>query len=542
MRLSLRTGILLAALLALAAASAAPAAVIHVTTHRDELNSDGDCSLREAVRSANLDNSVDACTKGNDKDWILLGAGRYEFRAALSGEDDAAVKGDLDLTGTVGVRGAGRTRTIVDANDVDRIFHVQNGANAVIAGLTIENGHVVSLSEAAGGAILVSGVLRLKWAAIRYSEAFGQNGGLGSGGGLAVEFGKVATVEHSRIIDNKTAQSGGGVYSEGNLALDWSKVLGNSAQFEGGGVYVATGGDSAINDSWIAANRVTNTGANGGGLAIAKGHLDRTTISGNTARNGDGVLVFGEVQMWNVTVSRNGSVASGGNGGGIYHGTGLAGDSLTLENVTIAGNAASSTAGSGGNLWLGGPVSAKNVLVSDNRGGANCGGNLDNFNYAGPNLSDDATCGAFATGDAKLRRLANYGGWTKTQALGSGSAALNAGSACTDSDERGVSRPQGPACDLGAYELARCFNRAVNRVGTDRSERFRGTAANEVFLTQGGNDTVNPGAGTDRVCAGSGNDKVVIASGEKDFADGGSGTDRVRRDFRDSVRAFERFF
>jgi CSLREA domain-containing protein len=43
-------------------ASSASAASIVVTTTDDELNSDGDCSLREAVQSANTNAAVDACT------------------------------------------------------------------------------------------------------------------------------------------------------------------------------------------------------------------------------------------------------------------------------------------------------------------------------------------------------------------------------------------------------------------------------------------------------------------------------------------------
>ena len=69
-------------LLAIAASAALPlrpveAATIAVTTTVDELNADGDCSLREAVRAANTNLAVDACTAGqNDQtDTITLPAG-----------------------------------------------------------------------------------------------------------------------------------------------------------------------------------------------------------------------------------------------------------------------------------------------------------------------------------------------------------------------------------------------------------------------------------------------------------------------------------
>jgi len=46
----------------------ARAAAITVTTTADELNTDGDCSLREAVAAANDDIGVDACTPGSGAD------------------------------------------------------------------------------------------------------------------------------------------------------------------------------------------------------------------------------------------------------------------------------------------------------------------------------------------------------------------------------------------------------------------------------------------------------------------------------------------
>ena len=63
----------LALALALFAASrgaAVQAAGIAVDTTTDELNSDGDCSLREAVQAANTDAAVDGCAAGSGADMI----------------------------------------------------------------------------------------------------------------------------------------------------------------------------------------------------------------------------------------------------------------------------------------------------------------------------------------------------------------------------------------------------------------------------------------------------------------------------------------
>src|SRR5439155_9788402 len=56
--------------------------------------------------------------------------------------------------------------------------------------------------------------------------------------------------------------------------------------------------------------------------------------------------------------------------------------------------------------------------------------------------------------DPKLEALAHNGGPTETRALASDSPAINAAGrlGCPKRDQRGVKRPKGPACDIGAYE------------------------------------------------------------------------------------------
>src|SRR3989344_1698657 len=63
------------------------AANITVNTTADELNSDGDCSLREAVQSANTDTAVDGCTAGSGTDTIIVPAGTYTLSIPGAGEN-----------------------------------------------------------------------------------------------------------------------------------------------------------------------------------------------------------------------------------------------------------------------------------------------------------------------------------------------------------------------------------------------------------------------------------------------------------------------
>ena len=104
----------------------------------------------------------------------------------------------------------------------------------------------------------------------------------------------------------------------------------------------------------------------------------------------------------------------------------------------------------------GSTTTLQNSLVALNAGG-NCSGSLLD---GGHNLGfGDSTCPAtFATGNPNLGALQDNGGPTRTISLGAGSAAIDqipaAGSGCPPTDQRGVPRPSGPKCDIGAYEVA----------------------------------------------------------------------------------------
>lgn len=94
----------------------------------------GDCSLREAIVAAN----------GNDEaDNITLGAGTHVLTITGTYED-ACATGDLDITDTLTIQGAGPGNTIIDASGLisDRVFHIHSTTGTVvISGVTIMNGN-----------------------------------------------------------------------------------------------------------------------------------------------------------------------------------------------------------------------------------------------------------------------------------------------------------------------------------------------------------------------------------------------------------------
>jgi hypothetical protein len=120
------------------------------------------------------------------------------------------------------------------------------------------------------------------------------------------------------------------------------------------------------------------------------------------------------------------------------------------------GGSSGSPGTAGGISNAGGGAIVVSSLLALNNGG-NCSGSVAD---GGHNLSfDDASCpGTFGSGDPKLGALQDNGGPSQTIALGHGSAAIDkipaGGPACPATDQRGVRRPSGARCDVGAYELA----------------------------------------------------------------------------------------
>jgi len=254
----------------------------------------------------------------------------------------------------------------------------------------------------------------------------------------------------------------------------------------------------SVTNSTISGN---STQGNGGGIRNNFGGtvtVTGSTISGNSASNDGGAIDnSGTVDLLNVTISGNGSGSGSEDVGGIWNeGT------VNASFVTIANNTGSTT-GAGGIFNSSGTVNIKNSIVGNNTSGGapNCAGALT---ASGTNLATDGSCGmgfsnvpSTGPGGLNLGPLqVNAPGTTATHALQAGSAAIDAVTACTDlsgasvpTDQRGVSRPQGPACDVGAYEAAAVSTQGVTLEGGGnclqldlqaRTYRFR-TSTNVLF-------------------------------------------------------------
>ena len=178
--------------------------------------------------------------------------------------------------------------------------------------------------------------------------------------------------------------------------------------------------------------------------------LNNVTLSDNhSAQDGGAIANAGvSLTMTNVTVSRNSAIS----GGGIANRT-----AMNMNFVTIAHNSAPN--GGDINNFAGGNLTMRASIVDHALSGGNCAGAA--ITSQGDNISSDATCNLAGPGDRnnldpRLGALARHGGYTWTLSLRGTSPAVDAAThtACPPpaTDQRGVRRPRGRACDIGAYE------------------------------------------------------------------------------------------
>ena len=240
--------------------------------------------------------------------------------------------------------------------------------------------------------------------------------------GLFFNFGSLV-IDHLTLTGGNTPNDGGAIDSDGSVTLTDSIVSGNSATVFGGGIF-----------------------ANAGTYTISG-----STISGNTASEGAGIFNDGGTEtITNSTISNN----IGEEGILNYANTN------TITNSTISNN----NIGIRNSFEFGGTLTVASSILSANTAGGNCYLDQGPFTSGGYNLDTDGTCALTSPTDLnkvdpQLGPLQGNGGPTETLAPAATSPVIDAipkgtngcGSTIT-SDQRGVRRPQGSGCDIGAYE------------------------------------------------------------------------------------------
>lgn len=249
-----------------------------------------DCSLREAVATANTNSDSDTITFAVDGTFTL-----------------SASNGSLNLNYGMTIQGNGPSKTVISGsgNYAGRVFTQNAGTSGqlfTLKQMTITNGSVH-----------------------------------GSGGGISQEdTGNVLTVD-TCIVSNNTIQSsdsavfGAGIYSAGTLTVMNSTLTNNTilSSVNGQnhtGSAIAVGGNAAPTITLMNSTISSNTGENGGGAIAAT-----TTFNGIFA-------------SYNLTISNNASntvsTAANVNAGGVFN---ESTKTLYFTNTIIAGNSSAGT-------------------------------------------------------------------------------------------------------------------------------------------------------------------------------------------------------
>jgi len=479
-------------------------ATINVTTTTDEVNTNNQCSLREAIINANTDSQTGSmdCAEGSGADTIVLQSGQtYTLSLDAAGghaTDPGASDDDLDIMSeiTIQVQGNGsatiRRDPTLGCNPNGtaekgefRIFEVTDEGNLTLKNVTVRNGCADGDNwphDSGGGILNDGGTVAIINSTISGNRAE-DGGGIRSDG--------TATVMGSILSQNTAGDEGGGIMNDDSLILTNSTITQNTALNDGGGISnICCGAKAEITNSTISGN-TANSNDGGGIINGPEGivTITNSTISGNSANeDGGGIANKGTMTITNTTVSQN---HADEDGGGIQNfGT------VELSFVTIASNSANKF---GGGITTDDTALIKNSIVGDNTASIaepNCSRVGGTFTASGTNLATvepmmGTSCGttnftyvlSTGMGGLNLGSLANNGGPTETHALLAGGVAIDAVTDCTDlsdpavnvtQDQRGVSRPQdgdgnGTAtCDVGAYEAAavQSFTLTVTGAGT----------------------------------------------------------------------------
>ena len=246
---------------------------------------------------------------------------------------------------------------------------------------------------------------------------------------------------------------------ESRLTIDGSFehsvfTVGGSASADLRGFTITRGTPGILNRGRLVLRDITVSGnrseARGGISSTGTLILESTTVSGNVATGDDdadvvgGIYGSGPTTLTNTTVS--GNTATGEHAvDGLFHFR----DELTLTNSTLYDQ-----------LYTVGPGTVTSTAsiyveycleewpydeVTWVSGGYNIGCGFD----------DPSDLGGVRADELRLGPLQDNGGPTETHALGAGSVAIDvipAGMCEVDADQRGIDRPHGDACDVGAFE------------------------------------------------------------------------------------------
>lgn len=374
------------------------------------------CTLRAAIMESNV-------TAGPDT--ILIPAGDAYILTRL-GEDNIGLNGDLDITGEVTLIN-GTTGFVIDANGIDRIFHVHAGGNLMLENATLKNGVANTPTVFEGGAVKV------------------EEGGTFS--------------SNEVVFMNNLANRGGALFSDGTVVIENSYFHHNAVTDENTPQNLDSVGSTILNRNLLlfATSTVSHNGQ------LLDNFSQATMTNGQYAMhfNPNGINATPPASfIFNSTIADNGY-------GGIRSDRGFTDiNQSTIANHESRGIRFTRNDNEGDVLQL---SIKKSLLVNNDFQDCNDlwalpaseTSLIGNFN-----ASTDTSCGF--TGMDNHENIINpingslhdWGGFAPTLMLHPNTIAIDhASDDCTDADQRGTQRPidgndnQVVTCDIGAVEF-----------------------------------------------------------------------------------------
>jgi hypothetical protein len=393
------------------------------------------CDLIEAINSANNNISEGGCVAEGayGTDIISLPVEISVHTLTTFNIDSLGATGLPLITSDITIEGEGENQISIGRSSASgtpqfRIFQIRSGGNLILKNIRIAGGDVDE-----------------------------------RGGGLFVVSGGVLTLMNSTVINNRANVGGGVANQDGSILVSNSAIVDNHA-FEAG-----SGGGGGIHIRSVSGS--------------ASAAVIDSTISANTARIGAGISINGEdssTSVINSTISDNHASANGG-GGGIGINDFVAGMTVSVRNTIISGNTHPVAFG-GQEIHRFGSASELNFehnLIGHS--------GLSTAQAMSDGLLGESNLLATSDGNVPtallgiVLPLADNGGPTLTHALAKSSPAIDAAidgevvqvfvftlylNGCRGeevgpatplppyrSDQRGINRPSGSACDIGSVEL-----------------------------------------------------------------------------------------
>jgi uncharacterized delta-60 repeat protein len=403
-----------------------------------------DCTLREAIAVAT--------------DYSVI-----KFDPSLSGQT-IVLASTLTIGKHLTIDGAGlNPRIAISGNDTVRILFIAASKNVTIKNVILKNGKRTGTNYTDYGAAIYASAGGSSTTTVAIQNVTFSNNSAYAAGAVYISPYANVTILDSEFTNNTAQIEASAIYvkSIGNLTLKNSKLLNNTATGNGA-IYFSGSTNSTIENNLFGGNN----SASGGAVYTALGNATLTfkknlfkQNSSVSASGGGGALYLSYSSTPILfTIENNtfyGNTAAG-KGGAIYFASG----EYIFNNNTVSENTANAAGGNGGgNLYLSGGTHVNqmyNNIIANSVTGHDCVMMGSVTTTGGNNLVEDGStiCKPSITGDPNLSPLADNGGFTETLALPANSNAINAANDayCPATDQRGISRPQGPHCDIGAFE------------------------------------------------------------------------------------------